>query len=98
MHRTVPRKPVRQFKRTKIIATYGPATKDYDSVYDLIVAGANGIRLNFSHGNHEDHARAIKLVRKASNEIGKPVAIIQDLQGPKIRLGEFDGIFQVEKG
>ena len=98
MYRTVPKKPVAQFKRTKIIATYGPATKEYDDVHGLIVAGANGIRLNFSHGNHEDHAHAIKLVRKASKSYGKPVAIIQDLQGPKIRLGEFDGIFQVEKG
>lgn len=98
MHTPPPTRPVRQFKRTKIVATYGPATHDYDKIYDMIVAGANGIRLNFSHGNHEDFAHAIKNIRKASKECGKPVAIIQDLQGPKIRLGEFDGIFQVEKG
>ena len=98
MHTPPPTRPVRQFKRTKIVATYGPATHDYDKIHDMIVAGANGIRLNFSHGNHEDFAHAIKHIRNASKEYGKPVAIIQDLQGPKIRLGEFDGIFQVEKG
>lgn len=98
MHSTVPKKPISQFKRTKIIATFGPSTREYESVLAMIVEGANGIRLNFSHGNHEDHARAIKLVRKASKSYGKPVAVIQDLQGPKIRLGEFDGIFQVAAG
>lgn len=97
MHNIVPKKPIQQFKRTKIIATFGPAVNNYDSLHDLIVAGVNGVRLNFSHGNHEDHLKAIKLVRKASHDYGKPVAIIQDLQGPKMRLGEFDGIYQVEK-
>lgn len=98
MHTPPPTRSVRQFKRTKIVATYGPATHDYAKIYDMIVAGANGIRLNFSHGNHEDFAHAIKHIRKASKEYGKPVAIMQDLQGPKIRLGEFDGIYQIEKG
>jgi pyruvate kinase len=97
MHISVPKKPISQFKRTKIIATYGPSTQDYEDVLNLIEAGANGIRLNFSHGNHESHAKAIKLVRKAGKAYGKPIAIIQDLQGPKIRLGEFDGLYQVEK-
>jgi pyruvate kinase len=98
MHSTVPKKPVTQFKRTKIIATYGPSSSSYEHVYDMIVAGANGIRLNFSHGNHDSHAKAMALVRRAGKASGKPVAIIQDLQGPKIRLGEFDGIYQVQKG
>lgn len=86
------------FKRTKIIATVGPSTNSYQAILDLIGAGANGIRLNFSHGNHEERGQQIKWIRKASLARGKPVAIIQDLQGPKIRLGDFDGIINVTKG
>lgn len=93
-----PRVPLSQFKRTKIIATVGPSTDSYESVLALIKAGANGLRLNFSHGDHEEHGRRIKWIRKASKEYGKPVAIIQDLQGPKIRLGDFEGIINVQKG
>jgi pyruvate kinase len=95
---TVPNVPVSKFKRTKIIATVGPSTDSYEKVLALIKAGANGLRLNFSHGDHEEHAQRIKWIRKASAEYGKPVAIIQDLQGPKIRLGDFDGIINVQTG
>jgi pyruvate kinase len=93
-----PSVPLKNFKRAKIIATVGPATNSYDAVLGLIKAGANGIRLNFSHGSHEERTEQIKWIRKASVEAGKPVAIIQDLQGPKIRLGDFDGIVNVKKG
>ncbi len=89
---------IEDFKRTKIIATAGPSTDSYDLVKALISCGANGIRLNFSHGDHAEHLRRIKWIRKASNELGKPVAIIQDLQGPKIRLGDFEGIINVAAG
>ncbi len=98
MRNIVPKKPVENYKRTKIIATYGPSTATYEKLLRAIEAGANGIRLNFSHGSHEDHANAVKLIRKASKETGKPIAIVQDLQGPKIRLGDFEGIYQVAKG
>lgn len=94
----IPGVPIEKFKRTKIIATIGPATNSYESVCNLIKAGANAIRLNFSHGTHEERVEQIKWVRKASKELGKPVAIIQDLQGPKIRLGDFDGVFTVQVG
>jgi pyruvate kinase len=94
----VPNVPISQFKRTKIIATVGPATDSYEKILALIKAGANGLRLNFSHGTHEERKRQIKWIRKASKEYGKPVAIIQDLQGPKIRLGDFDGIINVRTG
>ncbi len=94
----IPNVSVANFKRTKIIATLGPATDSYDSVLQLIKAGANGIRLNFSHGTQEDKVRHIKWIRKAAKEYGKPIAIIQDLQGPKIRLGDFDSIINVQKG
>ena len=86
------------FKRTKIVATLGPATDTYELVVKMIQSGANAIRLNFSHGTHEERTRQIKWIRKASRELGKPVAIIQDLQGPKIRLGDFDGMINIKKG
>src|SRR5476651_358242 len=95
---TAPGVPLASFKRTKIIATVGPATDSYEAILDLIKAGANGIRLNFSHGTHEERTQQIKWIRKAAQAYGKPVAIIQDLQGPKIRLGDFDGIVNVRKG
>jgi pyruvate kinase len=93
-----PSVPLHDFKRTKIIATLGPASDEYEKIVAIIKAGANVLRLNFSHGTHEEHAQRIKLVRKASQELGKPVAILQDLQGPKIRLGDFDGIINVQTG
>lgn len=93
-----PRVPLKQFKQTKIIATVGPATDSYDMIEKIISSGANGIRLNFSHGTHEERTRQIKWIRKASSVLGKPVAIIQDLQGPKMRLGDFDGVFNVRSG
>lgn len=93
-----PRVPISSFKRTKIIATVGPATNSYEAIRALIDAGANGIRLNFSHGTHEERLQQIPWIRKAARELGKPVAIIQDLQGPKIRLGEFEGIITIQAG
>lgn len=93
-----PTVPVGKFKYTKILATIGPSTDSYESIVEVIKSGANGIRLNFSHGTIEDKARQIKWVRKAAREVGKPIAILQDLQGPKIRLGDFDGVVPVQAG
>lgn len=90
--------PLSGYKRTKIIATVGPATHSYEAVKKLIDAGANGLRLNFSHGSNPDRDQQIAWIRKASKELDKPVAIIQDLQGPKIRLGEFDDVIPVQAG
>jgi pyruvate kinase len=100
MHQTnvVPKVPLENFKRTKIIATVGPVTNDYESILSLIKAGANGIRLNFSHGSHEERSQQIDWVRQASAAYGKPVSIIQDLQGPKIRLGDFEGVVSIVPG
>ena len=75
------------FKRTKILATLGPATNSPEKIKQLIEAGANGFRLNFSHGSYEERLDQIKWIRDASTEVGRTVAILQDLQGPKIRLG-----------
>lgn len=75
------------FKRTKILATIGPPTSNPEMVEKLALAGVNGFRLNFSHGDYPERDDQIKWIREASTKIGKPVAILQDLQGPKIRLG-----------
>lgn len=100
MHLTdmAPKVPLKSFKRTKIVATLGPATDSYEKIEELIDAGANVIRLNFSHGTHEERLVQIPWIRKASEKLGKPVAILQDLQGPKVRLGDFDGIINVKTG
>lgn len=95
---TAPNVSLKNFKRTKLIATVGPATNSYEAILKLVKAGANGIRLNFSHGTHEERNHQIAWIRKAAKQYGKPVAIIQDLQGPKIRLGDFDDIVNVAKG
>lgn len=89
---------LQEYKRTKIIATVGPSTNSFEAIRQLIANGANGLRLNFSHGNYEERTQQISWIRRASRELKKPVAIIQDLQGPKIRLGEFDDIITVQIG
>lgn len=94
----VPNVPLRSFKRTKIVATIGPSTDTEASILEMIKSGANGLRLNFSHGTHAERDKQIKWIRRASESYGKPVAIIQDLQGPKIRLGDFEGIINVAAG
>ncbi|MGB0562479.1 MAG: pyruvate kinase [Spirulinaceae cyanobacterium] len=86
-------------RRTKIVATVGPATLNPPTLRQLIEAGASTLRLNFSHGTHDDHQRAIRLIRQTAFELDQPVGILQDLQGPKIRLGKFEmGPVQVSKG
>ncbi|MBD2038521.1 pyruvate kinase [Leptolyngbya sp. FACHB-321] len=86
-------------RRTKIVATIGPATSSPEVLRELIEAGATTLRLNFSHGTHEDHQRSIRLIRQTSFELNQPVGILQDLQGPKIRLGRFkDGSIILNKG
>ncbi|MEM9978423.1 MAG: pyruvate kinase [Cyanobacteria bacterium P01_D01_bin.2] len=77
-------------RRTKIVSTIGPATQDPATLRSLIEAGATTLRLNFSHGTHDDHQRSIRLIRQLSFELNQPVGILQDLQGPKIRLGKFE--------
>ncbi|MDP5182892.1 pyruvate kinase [Blastococcus sp. BMG 814] len=76
-------------RRAKIVCTLGPATSSAEQVTALVESGMDVARLNFSHGAHEDHATAYHLVRKASDSTGRAVAILADLQGPKIRLGTF---------
>lgn len=75
-------------KRTKIICTIGPATESKPKIKSLIRAGMNVARLNFSHGSYEHHSMLIKNIRDTARELGQPIGIIQDLQGPRIRLGK----------
>jgi len=86
------------FKRTKILATVGPATNSPEMIEKLMLAGANGLRLNFSHGNNEERDQQIAWIRETSKKLGKPVAILQDLQGPKIRLGALQHDTDVKTG
>ncbi|MFZ6018232.1 MAG: pyruvate kinase [Chloroflexota bacterium] len=76
------------FRKTKIVATIGPASENEDTLRRLIEAGIDVARLNFSHGSHEEHLEKIRLIRKLSEELSKPVSILQDLQGPKLRVGK----------
>ncbi|MBD2199027.1 MULTISPECIES: pyruvate kinase [Calothrix] len=86
-------------RRTKIVATIGPATSSPEMLKAIIEAGATTLRLNFSHGSHDDHQRSIRLIRQTAFELNQPVAILQDLQGPKIRLGRFEnGSIVLAKG
>jgi pyruvate kinase len=78
-------------RRTRIVATLGPASRSAEMVLALADAGVDVFRLNFSHGSHQDHARALRAVRAAEVEIGRPLAALADLQGPKFRLGVFVG-------
>lgn len=86
-------------RRTKIVATVGPATLQPETLRQLIKAGATTLRINFSHGTQQDHQKAIRLIRQTAFELDQPVGILQDLQGPKIRLGKFiEGKINLNKG
>ena len=86
-------------RRTKIVATIGPATQNKEILRQLILAGATTLRLNFSHNDHDYHQNSIRLIRQTAFELNQPVAILQDLQGPKIRLGQFaNGPITVQPG
>jgi pyruvate kinase len=78
-------------RKAKIICTLGPASDTPEVIEGLVRAGMDVARLNFSHGTHEEHRRRVELIREAAKRVGRPVAILQDIQGPKIRLGKFEG-------
>ena len=78
-------------RNAKIVATIGPASQDRDTLKQLILAGMDVARLNFSHGTHDEHAARIRLIRELSKELNKPITILQDLQGPKLRVGNIPG-------
>ena len=87
------------FRDTKIVATLGPASSDATVLERMIRAGVDVVRLNFSHGKPEDHVARAQLVREVAARVGRPVGILADLQGPKIRVGKFaDGKIWLENG
>lgn len=86
-------------RRAKIVATLGPAVSSPEGIRSLLTAGVNVTRFNLSHGDHEVHTTNYGYVRAASEELGTPAAVLVDLQGPKIRLGKFEGgPYQLAKG
>jgi len=90
---------MRRYRQAKIVATLGPASDTPEMIRTLFDAGADVFRLNFSHGSHDDHAARIATIRELEIETGRPVGILTDLQGPKLRVGEFaDGSAELETG
>src|SRR6056297_2870358 len=78
-------------RKTKIVCTLGPATNDKEIIKDVVEAGMNVARMNFSHGNHEEHKQRIDMVKQAEKETGKTVGLMLDTKGPEIRTGEMKG-------
>jgi len=90
---------MRRYRQAKIICTLGPKTERPEVIQELFESGADVFRLNFSHGNREDQAKRISAVRALEKKFSRPIAILTDLQGPKLRLGEFEnGSAKLEKG
>ncbi|AEA33434.1 pyruvate kinase [Hippea maritima] len=85
-------------KRVKIVATVGPSTDSEEAIEELIKAGVDVFRLNFSHGDHDTHKKTIEAIRKCSKKLSKPTAILQDISGPKIRIGQINGVLELKKG
>ena len=85
-------------KKTKILATLGPSSNSLEMIEKLIDAGANMFRLNFSHGSHEYHQETLDNIRQAMQNKKKIVGILQDISGPKIRVGELKEPFLLEAG
>jgi pyruvate kinase len=85
-------------RRTKIVATIGPASGTKERIRALVDAGMDGARLNFSHGTREHHAEWARLVREVQEEVRRPLALIADLQGPKLRVGDIEGTLSLERG
>ena len=86
-------------RRTKIVCTLGPATDDYTVLKNMIRAGMNVARLNFSHSTHDEHRARMDMVKRARAELGVPVAILLDTKGPEIRIKTFkDGKAALKKG
>jgi pyruvate kinase len=85
-------------RRTKIVATLGPASSSRTIVLELARAGMDVARLNFSHGTHGDHAKSVALVREVAEEVERPIAVIADLQGPKVRIGELPEPVTLDRG
>ena len=87
-----------KFNKTKIVATIGPATSSVDMLEKIILAGVDVCRLNFSHGTYEQHQEVINNIRQVNEKLGTHIAMLQDLQGPKLRIGKVDGEIHLSEG
>jgi pyruvate kinase len=85
-------------RRTKILATLGPASSSEEMIHRLLTSGVDAFRLNFSHGKHEEHARVIATIRDVAMELGRYIPIVGDIQGPKLRIGDVEGVHYLETG
>ena len=90
--------PSPTMRRTKIIATLGPASSSEEVITRLLTSGVDVFRLNFSHGAHEQHEQTVRTVRHVATNIGRYVPIVGDIQGPKIRIGDVEGVHQLQNG
>ena len=90
---------MRRLRRSKIVATLGPATAQRAVIADLFRAGADVFRINMSHASHDDMRERVEIIRSLEPEFGRPIAILLDLQGPKLRVGLFkDGAVELKRG
>src|SRR5687768_11742473 len=85
-------------RRTKILATLGPASSSEEMIHRLLTSGVDAFRLNFSHGKHDDHRKLVATIRDVATELGRYVPIVGDIQGPKLRIGDVDGVLFLESG
>ena len=81
---------MRHRRSAKILATLGPSSSTADRIKTLYEAGADAFRFNFSHGTHDDHRDRYEIVRSIESDVGRPISIVMDLQGPKLRVGTFE--------
>ena len=90
---------MRRLRRCKIVATLGPATAQRSAIADLFRAGADVFRINMSHASHDDMRERVQMIRSLEHEFGRPIAILLDLQGPKLRIGLFkEGAVELKRG
>jgi len=85
-------------RRTKILATLGPASSSEEMIRRLLTSGVDAFRLNFSHGKHDEHRKLVATIRSVATELGRYVPIVGDIQGPKLRIGDVDGVHTLETG
>ncbi|MFP4485474.1 MAG: pyruvate kinase, partial [Campylobacterales bacterium] len=85
-------------RKAKIVATLGPSSWSHEKIEELIKAGVNVFRLNFSHGDRESHKGLIKSIREIATKLGSHTAILQDISGPKIRIGQVDDVMYLKEG
>ena len=81
---------MRRYRNAKIIATLGPSSSSKDKIRKLFEAGVDVFRLNFSHGTHEQHKKGLSAIRQLEEKLNRPIGVLADLQGPKLRIGTFD--------